>query len=176
MRRRLLGIVALLFCVVALAATPASAIPITPNPCSSYPPVCPTIRLSKIVLHRSEQFTVFIDNFQPNSSEVITMESSPVTLGTITVNSVGSGTLLATIPANFDLGSHTVFATGPNQDPRIVTVGTGLTVIADTAVLGESLSRTGAQIGMYTLIGFGLLGLGALLVAATRRRRNTATP
>ena len=173
MSRRLLALGAVLL-FVALAA-PASAIPLTPNPCSSYPPVCPTIRLSQVTLHRGEQFTAFIDNFQPNSSEVITMESSPVTLGTITVNSAGSGSLVTSIPSNFDLGGHTVFATGPNQDPRTVTIGTGLTVVASSAVQGESLSRTGAQIGIYTVIGFALLGLGALLVTATRRRRTTPT-
>lgn len=63
--------------------------------------------------------------------------------------------------------------TGNNNQPRTVTVR--FTVVKRGTVTRSGLVRTGTTIAQYTPLALGLVGIGYLMVLASKRRRNAAS-
>jgi hypothetical protein len=124
------------------------------------------------------------DCFQDNTAVTVTIESTPVVLGTFTSDSDGGVTATVTIPADFPLGDHTIKLTGTNilGKPQVlslpVTIGTAQEAAAGgeaaggaAGTRGGGLAFTGRDSGTLVGIGAALMVLGAGLYAGARRRR-----
>lgn len=82
-------------------------------------PVGPTLEvetLSGTTLGRGQTLTVIAPNLLPGSTADLAVESTPQLLATSVVADDGTATLQFDLPANFDVGAHTVTVTGFNTD------------------------------------------------------------
>jgi hypothetical protein len=107
--------------------------------------------------------TVNGDGFAPHTKVTITLESSPVLLGTAATNASGAFSKTVTIPRTTAPGRHTIKATGK-------AAGGGTLVLSREIIVGGSLSGTGANILAWLVLGGGFLGLGLALLIARHRR------
>ena len=114
------------------------------------------------VLERGERQTAVGTGFLPGESVSGVMSSEPIALGTQIADEDGTVTFTWTIPADTDLGTHTVTLTG-------VTSGS---VAATFQVVAAGLATTGGdvQTGWLALAALLLtLGLGVTRIARSRR-------
>ena len=114
------------------------------------------------VLERVERQTAVGTGFLPGESVSGVMSSEPIALGTQIADEDGTVTFTWTIPADTDLGTHTVTLTG-------VTSGS---VAATFQVVATGLATTGGdvQTGWLALAALLLtLGLGVTRIARSRR-------
>ena len=114
------------------------------------------------VLERGERQTAVGTGFLPGESVSGVMSSEPIALGTQIADEDGTVTFTWTIPADTDLGTHTVTLTG-------VTSGS---VAATFQVVATGLATTGGdvQTGWLALAALLLtLGLGVTRIARSRR-------
>lgn len=114
------------------------------------------------VLERGEQQTAIGTGFR--AGEVVTgvMSSEPLALGTQVADAHGAVTFTWTVPADYDLGTHTVTLTGPESG----SIATTFKVVA------KGLATTGGDVqgGWIALAALLLvLGFGAMRVARSRR-------
>jgi LPXTG-motif cell wall-anchored protein len=120
--------------------------------------------------------TVTISGTALNVTFTIVLDSTPVTLGTITTNAAGNASAAFTVPASTPPGAHTVVATD-NADPS-VSASTGLTVLAVAAPVtptpSSTIPVTGAEVGGIIMLGAAAIGAGGFLVLAARRRRRNS--
>jgi hypothetical protein len=114
-------------------------------------------------------------SFAPGSTVQVSACSTPVSLGTLTVDSSGHINSSVTMPAGTTLGAHTIAAVGVRTN--------GLTQVAYAAVDVEepattstgALPTTGSDSGKLLATGATLVLLGAAAVfGSTRARRATA--
>ncbi|WP_176697132.1 choice-of-anchor G family protein [Microbacterium sp. 3J1] len=113
-------------------------------------------------LERGQQQTAVGTGFQPGEVVTGVMTSEPLALGTQVANAQGTVTFVWTIPADSDLGTHTVTLTGAASG----------SVAATFQVVASGLAATGGQVqgGWIALAALLLmLGLGAMRVARPRR-------
>lgn len=109
--------------------------------------------------------------FKPGSSASFTLHSTPVNLGTATVDAQGVATLGVTLPAGVAPGQHSVVIDGVGVDGKARQLSAALTITAAaTAPAADDLATTGAKSTL--MIGGAALALivGLLAMAATRRR------
>ncbi|WP_050723299.1 choice-of-anchor G family protein [Microbacterium sp. GCS4] len=122
------------------------------------------IRVVTPVLERGDQQTAIGTGFQPGETVTGLMTSAPLALGSRIANAQGEVTFTWTIPADTDLGTHTVTLTGATSGA----VSTTFQVVA------SGLATTGGdvQTGWVALAALLLLmGLGAVRLG--RRRAQT---
>ncbi|MFJ4223952.1 choice-of-anchor G family protein [Microbacterium sp. NPDC089695] len=122
------------------------------------------IRIVTPVLERGARQTAIGTGFQPGEVVTGVMTSAPLALGTQVANTRGEVTFTWTIPADTDLGTHTVTLTGASSGA----VSTTFRVVA------SGLATTGGdvQTGWIALAALLLLmGLGAVRMG--RRRAQT---
>ena len=120
------------------------------------------IRVLVPVLERGEKQTAIGTGFRPGEVVTGVMTSDPLALGTQVANAQGTVTFTWTIPADYDLGTHTVTLTGPTSG----SIATTFKVVA------TGLATTGGEVqgGWIALAALLLMfGLGAMRVARTRR-------
>jgi hypothetical protein len=113
------------------------------------------------------QVTISGDGYQPGSTVVITVYSTPVNLGTATVQTNGTFTATVTLPANLATGSHTLLASGIAPGGAVRYVSKALTVSA--ANFGP-LPVTGVNAIRIGLGAVALLVLGVAAVVMTDGR------
>jgi hypothetical protein len=159
-------------------------------PAYAYGPNAPVISVNVSVVIPGGSLIVSGSGFQPGEAVTLQLFSTPVTVGTTSVDSGGTFSTSVTIPASTPLGNHTIVATGTTGD----TASTSIVVVSTTASglatggtatggtaggtsgssSGGSLAFTGADIAAMAGVGAIALALGGMLVFAGRRRRVTA--
>ena len=114
------------------------------------------------VLERGSKQTAVGTGFQPGESVSGVMTSDPIALGTQVADEQGTVTFTWTVPADNDLGTHTVTLTGASSG----------SVSATFQVVASGLATTGGEIqgGWIALAALLLmLGLGVTRIARSRR-------
>lgn len=171
--------VAITALVLSVAALPASA---------QYNPMFITVNPTAVESCGTDTGTVTVNAgyFEPGSNVVVTLQSDPVTLGTVVAGATGTITATYNLPANVTAGSHSVTATGTSLETGLtesVTAAITVTIpagcvsnqnvtssTASTTTGGGNLPRTGGDFGIVAAVGAGLLVAGGLIVMANRKR------
>nr|WP_201468687.1 choice-of-anchor G family protein [Microbacterium hydrocarbonoxydans] len=120
------------------------------------------IRVLVPVIERSQEQTAIGTGFRPGEVVTGVMTSDPIALGTQVANAQGTVTFTWTIPADYDLGTHTVTLTGPTSG----SIATTFQVVA------KGLATTGGDVqgGWIALAALLLmLGFGAIRFGRSRR-------
>lgn len=156
--------------VVALAAPalPASA---------QYPPAAEELAVTDTAPAPGQEILVTGEGFMPGTTVTLTFESTPVFLGTATVDEHGGFAALVRIPADATLGWHTIRARGTGRDglPRELAIP-----ILVTSPAGPPPPSSAGSATWEGLLGPGAWSLAAVLglvaVWAFRRRRRASAP
>lgn len=177
--RMLLCSLAVLLPVLASAPALAQGTPASGSPCSpggpftnQYPPSACGLALGTSEVRPGQRLPVSGSGFRPNSTVALEFRSAPVSLGTAQADAAGTFNATVVIPADATPGQHTLAATGvnPSGTPRELTAA--VTVLGDETARGGALPRTGSASAIPTgLAALALMGVGSLVVVATRRRR-----
>jgi len=178
--------VAITVLALSIAALPASA---------QYQPMFITVSPTAVTSCGTDTGTVTVDAgyFTPGSNVVVTLQSDPVTLGTVVASATGTINATYNLPVGVTAGAHTVTATGTGLESGVaeavsaqitVTIPAGCVSnrnvtsstasLASTTTTGGNLPRTGSDFGIVPFIGAALLVAGGLIVMAARKR-NTGT-
>jgi LPXTG-motif cell wall-anchored protein len=111
--------------------------------------------------------TVKGSGYMPGSAVTVAIYSTPQVLTTTVADINGDFTVTVTVPAGLAAGSHTLVAAGVDPSGAARYVNLVVTVTADG---GAKLANTGADVTLPALGGIAALGLGAGLIAVSRRR------
>jgi hypothetical protein len=145
----------------------------------SYGPTVTTeITTTSAIVDPCGTTTVSGTGFQPGETVTITLQGAVI--GTATADATGAFSTSVTIPTGTSAGTYTIVSTGSAGDSSStqLTVGSGTcgtptptftTVSSSTPTSG--LAFTGADIARLVEIAGIALGVGGLLLLATRRRR-----
>lgn len=139
--------------------------------------VAPTLSINLDLVARGDGQSVTGKGFIPGEQVSGLLQSTPVDLGVQTADASGAVTFAFKIPADFELGEHTITLTGAQSGP----VAAQFTVIAQPSnpvPPTVPLSVTGADSTGLVLMVLVLLGLGSALVVARGRggRRDRFNP
>lgn len=155
---------------MALGAGTASASPgiaqYGPGACTASASVSPS------TVAPGGKITVTISGTCANETFTVTLHSTPVTLGTVTTNSAGSGSGTFTIPSNTSAGTHTITVSDVSGNSGSATVVvTGATGAANPT--STKLPVTGSDAGLLSGIGAAAVCTGGIVVLAARKRRRS---
>lgn len=139
--------------------------------------------------------TISGGGFNPGATVALTIESDPVSLGSVTASATGAITATVTIPAGLEEGNHTIKATGESPTGTLVLSQAVTTVAASTnsnsnaattsgsnsssagsnnaSSLGappNQLAFTGTSTSILLVLAAALIGAGGLLFAINRRQ------
>lgn len=173
-----------LFAATALAVVMLAA----PAGAQQYPPAVNEVTATCAGAPPGSSVEVRARTFAPGSEVTITMASDPITLGTATADADGIATLVAALPADTPLGTHTVTATGVAVDGSALAVSATVTIAAgptcqtaggsdtDPPAASGALPRTGDDSSVpLTKLGVTLAAVGGVVTAvATKRRKKAA--
>jgi hypothetical protein len=127
----------------------------------SYPPNASVLGLTVTAGGPGTSVTVSGSACTPGATVTVTFDGQVI--GTTTAGPTGAFTMTVTIPAGATPGVHTILASGAGcSESATFTV---------PAVAASGVAFTGANVGGLSAAGAGLALLGAVLVFATRRRR-----
>ena len=157
---RLFGVVATLVLLVAWGAAPAAAV--------QYPPSGNGLTVNKTNLAPGEALTLTGSGYTAGATITITIESTPLVLGTTVADGTGAFTTTVSIPTTFAAGRHTVKATGEGAGGSTIVLSAAVTVASS----GSGHPFTGANVGPPVLVGVGLILVGMVLIVTVRRRRS----
>lgn len=156
--------------------TPSSGSSVTPRPSTSAVPStasapAATSSASQAVVSaaRGENLVVIGAGFAASESVIAVIRSTPLTMGTYTVDAFGKVSVSWMVPLDFPLGNHTVTLTGQEsghevQIPVLITAAepaSGPSQLPDT---GSGGTLTAVTLGMLVLAG------GVFLLIRNRRR------
>jgi len=144
------------------AATP------TPPPAPALP--SPSITVTSSPLIAGHVASLEGKNFSGLARLSIFIRSTPVLVGSVTTNEVGSFSTTFTIPAATTPGTHTLEVTRAGS--TTVLASKTVTIQAASTAAPTKLPNTGANIGDLVRMALLLLGIGAGLVVAGRHRRS----
>jgi LPXTG-motif cell wall-anchored protein len=113
--------------------------------------------------------TVTGTGYAPGSTVTLAIYSTPTVLTTVVADANGAFTVTVTVPAGLAAGKHTLVAAGVDDLGNARYVNLEVTV---TSGGGVRLANTGADVTVPALGGIAVLGLGAGLIVAARRRSN----
>jgi hypothetical protein len=102
----------------------------------------------------------------------VTLHSDPVPLGRTTANATGVAVVTFTIPTNLS-GAHTVEGVGIDPNGAPITVRASFTIAGSSTTpvaAARQLAFTGTTPVPFALGGITVLVVGAMLLAASRRR------
>jgi len=149
---------------------------------SSTPAAGLTLTLSATTVTRGQTIQATLSGLRPDSSGIFTILSVEQQIGSFRASASGVGSANVTIPANIELGNHTVFGKGIAADGSIGSASRGVVVVAGTGgasggggrggvggTSGGNLARTGAVVVPVALVGLGLVAGGAALKRSSRR-------
>ena len=158
-------------------------------PEGTYPPgvQCTAVASTVTSTPPDAPFTYRVGGFKPYSTVHLVLHSTPIDLGTAIADGEGFATFEVRIPGFVPSGEHTLTASGidPSGKPRILVsaltvtqpialAASGTTVATPSEGHTGSIPFTGFELGAASLLGFGLLGTGAIAVVTTRRRRTSS--
>ena len=109
------------------------------------------------------------DKFAPGSVVQVSVNGFP--LGVFTVGADGTLTGTIRLPADTPVGAATLEFDGFDNAGLGFTAVLPITVTAAGGGDGGGLPFTGAEVGIASLVGAGLLGAGTIAVVAGRRRK-----
>lgn len=154
-------------------------------PPSSSPPA-PACSVSSKIVAPGQSLTARIERLTPGTEVTLLFDGSAVGRATATTRpgqTSASADVNFVVPSDARPGQHTLVFSGAGVSCD-ATGGTGLTVAAGVAVLGESttrvgagtgvggsLARTGITIAVLLAVAVALLAVGWRLVQGARRRR-----
>lgn len=146
------------------ATVPTSQGPLTPAAGSS----------DKVVAGKT--MTVTGSGYMPGSTVTVLIYSAPQVLTTTVADSAGNFSVTVTVPAGLAPGAHTLVASGIDGSgvQRFTTLAVTVSATGTATVTGAKLANTGADVTLPALGGIATLGLGAGLIAISRRRRTAA--
>ena len=169
-RRLAVSVLAASLLSIAGWSTAAFAYPIGP---------VPTISTGTSSIEPCAAVTVTLSGFQPSETVTLTLDGTSNVLRTATTDATGALSVSLTLPTGTSLGTHSIVATGASGD----TATTAITVAGSCAVPVAAISPsglafspsglafTGADIAAIVGVGSLALGVGGMLMLATRRRR-----
>ena len=141
----------------------------------------PTIVATKEVTD-GQNIDVQTTGWKPGSTIAVTLESDPVSLGSMVADAAGNATGSFPLPAGFATGQHTLKLTGTGVAGQVqvlsafvtvarqVTATTAPTTAAPTTAAVGTLPVTGGSPSGPLLVGGALLVTGATALALSRRR------
>lgn len=164
--KRLIAVLAAVIGLVTIAASLGAT-------ASAYPPgQAPQISLNKSSVPAGSPVTVFGQKFTPNQQADLSLHSTPVALGVVTIDANGNFTAQVTIPSGTTLGAHTVealdVASGDVATAPLTVTGSGT-----SGGGGGTLGGTGVAVIGIGALGAVLLVGGLLMLMAGRRRKVT---
>jgi len=133
------------------------------------------LTIDNTVVLQGASTTVVGRGFLPGETVSGIVRSDPLDLGLIVAGADGTATFTIQIPADFDLGDHTVILTGVTSG----SVSGTITVMAPANAQPPSLGHTGSTTPSSLLLGAVLAGVaGAVLIGFARRQKKAtaATP
>lgn len=173
----------LVLAFVALAAalgvtsSPASAqtTPCTGVAGTQYPPAAPSLSVSQTSVAPGTVIQVTGRCCPPNSLVTLTFTPGNVPLGTAQADADGSYSASVAIPPGAAPGTGTITATAPGCSASTTVSVLGETITRNPTTGGTGLPRTGGASTIPSgIAGLGLVIVGLLTVAATRRKRAAA--
>ena len=135
-----------------------------------YPPSGPTLNLSSQSVGANRTITVSGAGWLPGSTVTITLQSTPLTLGTAQVAADGTFSATVQIPCDVTPGQHTVTGSGTGSDGLPHSVSAALSVDPCGT---HALAITGGSSIPYAGIAVGLILGGTVLTIGFRRRRRS---
>ncbi|HVE76577.1 MAG TPA: hypothetical protein VND22_07420 [Actinomycetota bacterium] len=179
-RRVLWGALIVAVLAVPLMAVPAGAqAPVCPTEAGPYPPQTSDLQLDRTVIERGGTFQAAACGLQPNTSVCFTLESHPILLGCVTVDSTGYARGTFTVPTHAHPGEHTVVASGFAADGRPLRLTARVRIIdpvtqagtVTPARAGVTTPRTGADVAPWLILAVAVLGAGLVLLKIGRRNK-----
>ena len=141
---------------------------------AAYPPGPPSIAAGSSTTCAGCQNTVTVSGFMPGSTVSFTLHSTPISLGSASVDAAGGATLTFQIPSGTDPGEHTLVVTGTAPSGSTLTLSVPIMVTTGSVSVGGnapgSLPRTGTDILIPMEVGAAVLGAGGALLFLARRR------
>lgn len=137
------------------------------------------LQLNQSSASRGEQVRLAGAGYAPNSSVQLTLNSDPMSLGSVTTNGSGAFTHTVTVPAAAPIGSHTITAAGvdPSNNAFVLSAAFEVTAAGAPGVAGSlgetsgNLPRTGTSTIAMVMASVALMAVGIVLVGTARRRR-----
>jgi LPXTG-motif cell wall-anchored protein len=114
-------------------------------------------------------------SFTPGSTVSVVICSTPVSLGTFTVDSTGHVSQTVTIPAGTTLGAHTIAAVGTRTNGLAQVAYAAVDVEQATTTSTGTLPTTGSDSGKLIAMGAALVLLGGAAIFGSTRARRPAT-
>ena len=115
-----------------------------------------------------DTMTVTAEGLEPGADYTLTLHSTPVVVGQVTVGDAGTATFTFTIPSDTAVGDHTLQLTA-DAEPSVVLAELPIEVLA--ASDGSSLLNSSAgSVALWALAGLVLLAGGTGVVLLARRR------
>jgi len=125
-----------------------------------------TIRAEILEMERGDEVVVYVYGLPPNEEAELVLMSTPYLLGSVTADANGNFSRVLSAPESILAGDHTLVTA---SETLTVSLGIRITDPAATDAAAEvELPATGRDLP-FTL-GLVIVGLGALLLVASRRR------
>ena len=124
------------------------------------------LQLSSGSVNAGGHITISGSGFAPGTQHDVVLHSTPVTIGTATVDALGFIGVTVTIPAGTTAGAHTIIVDGASIPLRVV---------RPAAITTSALPTTGTDPGDSGPWALALVVFGALLFIAARRHRRSRT-
>jgi hypothetical protein len=142
---------------------------------SSYSGCSPSVSNLTLVLGQTATVATAGNCWLPNTSVVVTIESTPIVVATGSAAADGSFATAFVVPATLAVGQHTLTLTGTNLLGHSQVLSVAITVVASASQArssgGGGLAFTGRDSGTLLGIAAALMALGASLTISARRRR-----
>jgi LPXTG-motif cell wall-anchored protein len=165
--------------------TTTTTTPASSTTTSTAKPAEPTGTVTPSTIEQGGSFTINSTGWKAGSNVEATLNSTPVTLGTLVADATGTVNGTFNVPAGFELGAHTVNLSGTSAAGIAGTLSASITVIAQTTTTTStiapattaftstttgSLPVTGADSVKLVGVAVLLLGTGGALLVVRRRR------
>jgi len=163
----------------------AAALLIAPSAeAKPYPPTQCSLSASSARIQAGGTVTLVGTGFDADTTVTITLASSGAALGTAVTDANGTFSITVDVPSDAPSGENTVIASGgsttcsahgtSSSGVEGVGVGSGSGTPGSGSSSGSgTLAETGVKIATISLIGLALIGGGAMLLTAGRRRHNS---
>jgi LPXTG-motif cell wall-anchored protein len=136
--------------------------------------MAPDLTVSPLTVAQGGSVDIVSHNWMPGASVEVILNSTPVTLGTLTADANGDVSGSFGIPVGTALGSHTIQLSGVASGGVDRILSAAITVVAQQVTTASTsatgtLPTTGSDSTRLTGIAMMLLGTGAALMLVRRR-------